>query len=136
MNEEQHITEAIHLYDGDNHIVGLKSLRVMICPDSGMWFAQGLEIDYAACGITIEETKSNFLEGLKLTIQKHLEIHGSITKLLKVSPQEVWDEYFKSDALHQKLTTLDLYESQSVESNRTESHIPFKNIAFLELNVA
>lgn len=136
MNSEEQGAQALHMSDGNNHIVGLKSLKVMLCKDSGMWFAQGLEIDYAACGNTIEETQENFLQGLKLTIQKHLEMHGSIEKMLKVSPQEVWDEYFKSDVIKQKLTTFDFYESQASEEQQIEKYVPFKDIAFLELNAA
>ena len=42
---------AIHAQDPDgNHIVGLKNIRVVIVPDDGSYFAQGIDLDYAAQG--------------------------------------------------------------------------------------
>jgi hypothetical protein len=81
---------AIHLSDEDSHLVGIGSLRVIICRDGSEWFAQGLEIDYAASGETVEHAKKNFQDGLKGTINLHLQVHGGIEKLLKMAPQRVW----------------------------------------------
>jgi predicted RNase H-like HicB family nuclease len=69
---------------GGEQQVGL-SLRVYIMQDEKFWFAQGLEIDYATQGNTIEEAKQNFSDGLAGTIDLHLQMHGSIAKLLKPS---------------------------------------------------
>lgn len=85
--------EAIHVQAGDDHVVGLKALRVLLCPDGAGWYAQGLEIDYAATGSTMEETKENFEAGLAKTIAENVRMHGSIQKMLKVAPQDVWSEY-------------------------------------------
>jgi predicted HicB family RNase H-like nuclease len=46
------------------------TLNVSIEKDGDGYFAQAIEIDYAGCGMTIEEAKKNFLEGLILTLQK------------------------------------------------------------------
>jgi hypothetical protein len=73
-------------------VVGIGNLRVIIMQDNGSYFAQGLEIDYAAQGETIEDVKKHFEDGLAATIDEHLKIFGTIQKLLVVAPQEVWNE--------------------------------------------
>ena len=49
--------------DRSTQIVGIGNLRVMIMKTSTYWYAQGLEIDYAAQGETIEEVKECFQMG-------------------------------------------------------------------------
>lgn len=88
--------EAVHLTDGDTHIVGIGDLRVIICKDGNGWFAQGLEIDYAAGGKTIAEVKKNFADGLEGTINLHLQMKGDIEHLLKPAPPEVWKELHRT----------------------------------------
>ena len=85
---------AIHLKakDGENHVVGIGNLRVVIVPDGPFWFAQGLEIDYAVQGNTIEDAKKQFEDGLESTIEEHLRQHGNIRMLLNVAPNQVWNE--------------------------------------------
>ena len=82
--------------DGSANVVGIGNLRVMITNDDGSWFAQALEIDYAAQGDTEEDVKQRFEKGLEATIDEHLQIHGTIEKLLQPAPQEVWVEMFKT----------------------------------------
>lgn len=131
--------EAIHLPNGDQHIVGIKALKVLLSNDCGMWFAQGLEIDYASAGETIEEAKVNFESGLKKTVTEHLKLHGSIDNLLKIAPQEVWDEYYGTQYTceRQKYSTIqfhDLCSDKELVSNKT--YFPFKEIAFIEQEAA
>lgn len=83
---------AIHGSDGDNHIVGIGNLRVIMCEEHGIWFAQGLEIDYAANGTSLGEVKSNFEHGLAATIRLHLQAFDSIEKLLVPAPADTWKE--------------------------------------------
>jgi len=83
---------ALHLSDENTHVVGIGNLRVIISKDGKAWFAQGLEIDYAASGKTIEKTKKNFQDGLTATVRLHLQVHGGIDKLLRIAPQEVWKQ--------------------------------------------
>jgi hypothetical protein len=92
---------AIHadLPDGEHQAVGIGKLRVFIVPDGKFWFAQGLEIDYATQGDTLEEAKQNFAQGLAGTIDLHLQVHGSIDELLK--PSDVLQEaYRKRSSIH------------------------------------
>jgi hypothetical protein len=86
---------AIHGTDGETHIVGIGNLRVIICPDEDGWFAQGLEIDYAASGATIDEAKKNFEIGLRGTIGLNIKMHSNIEHFLKVAPQQIWKELYK-----------------------------------------
>ena len=83
--------KAVHLADQDeaHHLVGLGNLRVVIVPDEDSWFAQGLEIDYAAQGQSVEEVQANFARGLRATINQHLQVYGNIKGLLKVAAPEI-----------------------------------------------
>jgi hypothetical protein len=132
-------TEVFHLEDGENALVGVKALRVMLCPDGPLWFAQGLEIDYAAAGETMESAKANFENGLALTIQEHLTLHGKLEKFLRIAPQEVWDEFINAppDTLKMELSAIAGYritDSNSPIENAgtTPSMFPFNAIVFFE----
>lgn len=93
-------TTAWHAEDGTHmhHVVGIGNLRVILVPDGDFWFAQGLEIDYAAQGKSKPDAKRKFENGLLSTIQQHLKIHGSIEKLLKIAPPAVWKEFLYDPA--------------------------------------
>lgn len=121
MNQE---TLVLHAQaQGNNHVVGIKTLHVWLTRDDSGCFAQGLEIDYAAAGQTIEEAKSNFEKGLSLTIEEHLKMHGTVAKLLKIAPQAVWDEYFSEAEAH--LQSYSALEAFNIEP------FPFESIEFL-----
>lgn len=92
------LTETLHISDGKHHVVAVKALQVLLSNDGDGWFAQGLQIDYAACGSTIDEAKKNFEEGLAQTIVEHVRMYGEIDRLLKVAPQEAWEEYLQAPA--------------------------------------
>ncbi len=84
----KHSAKAIHTTDlpgGGQQAVGIGNLRVFIVQDGKFWFAKGLEIDYATQGDTLDEAKDNFVVGLADTIDLHLQMHGSIEKLLQPS---------------------------------------------------
>jgi len=68
------------------------NLHVIVTNDDGGWFAQGLEIDYAAQGTSLDEVKKNFEDGLAATIQAHLTLHDNLDQFLKPAPQEIWQE--------------------------------------------
>jgi len=95
---------AIHAAhkDGEHHVVGIGNLRVIIIPDGKVFFAQGLEIDYAAQGDSVPDARKQFEEGLEATIQEHLRVHGNIDSLLKVAPNEAWNMLHKSEARPQR----------------------------------
>jgi hypothetical protein len=124
---------ALHVSDGETHLVALKSVRVLLTPDDDQWFAQGLEIDYASAGATIEEAKRNFEDGLSRTIREHLRMVGDIKKLLTPAPPEAWEEFLQAppNALRQSYSTVEAYEILSDE-NLGENVFPFDQLLFIE----
>jgi len=79
--------------DGTN-VVGIGNIRVVVTQDEDSWFAQGLEIDYAAQGKTLKDVRKQFEEGLSATVHEHLRVFGTINKLLRVAPPDVWRELY------------------------------------------
>jgi hypothetical protein len=91
--------ETMAQYDASDKAAmraAVKALHVLLCEEDGAWTAQGVEIDYAACGGSIEEATKNFGEGLALTIFQHLLIRGNLEKVLQFAPKEVLDEWQKT----------------------------------------
>lgn len=68
-------------------------MRVMVTHDDGSWFAQGIDLDYAAEGETFEDMKSRFESGLVATIQEHLNVYGALEQFIKPPPAEVLSEF-------------------------------------------
>jgi len=120
---------AIHGSDGDNHIVGIGNLRVIMCEEKGIWFAQGLEIDYASNGKSLSEVKKNFEHGLSSTIRLHLQAFDSIEKLLVPAPADTWkaltdikrDFRFSQVSIHE-------FDTDAKEL----LHLPYTGISYLE----
>jgi hypothetical protein len=111
--------------DGVHHVVGFGNIRVIIVPDGAAFFAQGLEIDYAAQGSTIAEVKKHFEIGLEATIQQHLKIYGSIKNLLQPAPAAVWQELVpEKTALHNSFWHISGHEIQ-------HSILPYEGINYL-----
>lgn len=84
---------ALHVTDGDHDHTAFGQLRVLITREGGVWFAQGLEIDYAASGTSLEDVKDRFSRGFCMTVQAHLEQFGTIDKLLKFAPSEALEPF-------------------------------------------
>jgi hypothetical protein len=89
---DQAAFDAFHDTTRDGNVVGVGNLRVLLRNADGYWFAQGLEIDYAAQGETIEDVQQRFEHGLECTIREHLKVFGTIERLLVPAPGEVWRE--------------------------------------------
>jgi hypothetical protein len=129
--------KAIHVQQDKVHLVGVEALRVLLVKDGDGWFAQGLEIDYAAAGSTVEEAKKNFETGLELTVHEHLRVHGTISRFLTVAPPDAWQEFFAlktSDAcLKQSFTTVQIHQLDSADEEIcAPQRLPFDRIAFIE----
>jgi hypothetical protein len=89
--------------DGSMHIVAIWSLKVVIVNDGPTtWFAQGLDIDYAAEGSSVEDAKKNFQNGLLATIHQHLKAYSNLSKMAKPAPTDVWQELYYGPLLGQK----------------------------------
>jgi hypothetical protein len=78
-------------------IVGVRNLRVLVTKAEGYWFAQGLEIDYAAEAPTLEALKTRFEEGLSLTIRENLKVYGDISRVLVPAPAPAWRDFYHAD---------------------------------------
>lgn len=94
------MTEAIHAIHKEtgSHWVGIGNLRVMLLQDGEHWFAQGLEIDYAAQGRTQQEAKNNFANGLRLTIREHLKKYRGIQSMLVPASADTWTDFLLAAA--------------------------------------
>jgi hypothetical protein len=69
-------------------------LRVMLVADGQFWFAQGMDVDYAAQGSTMEEARANFVHGLQLTAREHMRWRHNLDKLLEPAPRRAWREFY------------------------------------------
>ena len=122
---------AIHRLKGDSHIVGIGNLRVIICEDAGIWFAQGLEIDYAANGNSLKDVQSNFEHGLAATIDLHLRANDTIKTLLVPAPAKVWQELAGGSRK---------YEYTQISAHKLEApafqELPYGGICYLEQQAA
>jgi len=120
---------AIHLKDGNNHLVGIGNLKVVLVEEQGSWFAQGLEIDYAAEGQSIEGVKSSFEHGFCCTIHEHLRVYGKIDKFLKPAPTEVWKEL-----VFDECADLNKFTQVSVHTINADvvTYLPFTGIQYIQ----
>ena len=117
-------------HGGSEHVVGIGNLRVMITNDDGSWFAQGLEIDYAAEGGSLAEVKNNFERGLGLTVHEHLNLYGTIEKLLQTAPKDVWIELIEAAKMKK------VYSQITVHKKEVLAELPFQNIQYFERQTA
>lgn len=121
---------AAHMHNDDCHMVILNSLRVLIEQEDNYWFAQGLEIDYAASGNSLENVKSNFEKGLSGSIEEHLQMYGKLDNFLKVAPQDAWEPVLKNSS------QFSLTVKMLVPKQQAPKLFPFDNIAYLEPQAA
>jgi hypothetical protein len=110
------------LPDGEHQAVGIGNMRVFIVPDGKVWFAQGLEIDYATQGDSLEVAKENFSKGLAETIDLHLQMNGCIDALLQ--PSNVLQELSRAkNAIHN-------YSQVSIHDIGIQSQLDFGDFQF------
>lgn len=84
--------EVIHNHDDDSgDEVTCSRLNVVMKQDADFWYAQGVQIDYVAQGTSLEEAKTNFVEGLAETLLLHTQKFGSVEKVLKWAPVAAWE---------------------------------------------
>jgi hypothetical protein len=107
-------------------IVGIGNLRVVIVKDADLWFAQGLEIDYAVEAKTLPAVKKLFAKGLASTVCENLNQFGSIEKLLKPAPPEVWKEMVLGPFTPGKKSFL----HSQISFHEQLKALPFKGIDF------
>lgn len=127
-------TAAVQISNQSTHNVVLDSFRVIVVKDHDQWFAQSIDIDYAASGLTIEDAKQNFERGLELTIRFHIKKFGDISRLLnKPCPAaeirallgKDYKEAYHFSCAHQIKVDHDVLEK-----------LPYNNIVFFEKSAA
>ena len=118
-----------HLQQESQHLVTIGALRVLITEEGdGLWSAQGIEIDFSACGASLDDVQRRFENGLRGTIHANLEKFGNIERLLKWAPGE--DIAHLGDLA--KRYDLNLVTLHSIP----EFNLPFANIAYLQDKLA
>lgn len=123
------VASALHAHskDGSTHVVLIGNLRVVLLQEHGSWFAQGLEIDYAAQGDSIESVKKNFEDGFAATVDQHIRIYGGIEKLLVSAPPEVWQDVLHAECVRKSYSQITLHRDVQ------QKVLPFEGIDYLEL---
>ena len=116
-----------------NVVTGIGDLRVIVLNRDGFWFARGLDINYAAQGLTLHEVQRNFERGLEKTIDMHIQEFGNIDKLLSPPSPDVWKKLVHPSALrfhysqvstHQLSDRLkDLLRSEAISFIRPETAV-------------
>lgn len=130
--QESAVTAALHAHDGNDHLVAVSALRVMLLEDSSGWFAQGLEIDYAASGASVDEVKTNFENGFAATMREHLTMYGNIEKFLSPAGKEAWDEFYHPpiNTVQQSFSCVN-YCKLAVAKAFDGVQLPFDTLAFI-----
>lgn len=121
--------------DGEHHAVGIWNLDVVIVPDGRFWFAQGLQVDYAAQGNSVEDVKLQFQNGLRATIHHNLRMFGTIENILKVAPNEEWLKlWHTAKGQHKVYSQVSFHEL--VKDMGISEELPFKTINYTEVRSA
>ena len=79
---------------------GFLALQVVLAKDGDGWVAQGIELDYAACGSSTDNVRDRFERGLRATIHAHLDRFGDLDRLFTPTPSETWMRLIAAE--HQK----------------------------------
>ena len=120
----------VHAHVGDHHAVAV-SLRVLLVEDTSGWFAQGLDIDYAASGQSVDAVKKNFEDGFCATVHEHLVMHGNIERLLKPADQSAWKEFYAESATGLEFSCIQLHNTAHDDCGGPASNLPFSTIQFM-----
>lgn len=119
------MAHANHVQQETMHTVLIGALRVLVTrEDNDLWSVQGVEIDYAACGRSLEDAQKRFENGLLGTIRSNFERFVTIDRLLKWTPHE---EIARMSELANKydVTILTLHPIKDFK-------LPFANIAYIQ----
>jgi hypothetical protein len=69
---------------------GVSTLNVLVFHDDGSWFAQGLELDYAAEAKALDHLRTRFEDGLAATVLAHEVAFKGLTNLTQPAPDYFW----------------------------------------------
>lgn len=117
--------------DADKHAVGILNLDVAIVPDGRFWYAQALQIDYGVQGVSMEDAKTQFEDGLRSTIHHNLQMFGTIRALLKFVPGNVWMDLLQTaKSEHKTYSTISFHK---IMPDMPISDFPFETITYTEV---
>jgi hypothetical protein len=86
------------------HRIAIDGLRVWLFQEDDQWIAQGIDIDYAASGETVERAKEMFELGFCLTLVENIRRYGSIERFVsKRVPKEIEDGWQRALDQHRLL---------------------------------
>ena len=129
-------SRALHAKEGNKHVIAFDSLRVIIVQDSkDTWFAQAIDIDYAASGLSLEDVKHNFAKGLALTLAANLKRFGNIDRVMsnpKSIDIEVLKDYTNEDGLLNSITMEHVSTCELRGFDEFKEHMPYHSISFIE----
>lgn len=119
-------TKAIHARNCDHHAVHIAALRVLVCQEGDLWTAQGVEVDYVACGGSLEDVQARFERGLAATVAANLEKFDNIDRLMKFAPEAEW-----RDMENPTEFAVDMLTVHTVKGTPL-SRLPFNEIAYVQ----
>jgi hypothetical protein len=114
-------------------VVAVGDLRVVLFADSDQWIAQGLEIDYAAQGDSVDAAKAAFESGLAATLQENLRVFGKIAMVLRPAPSEVWQSVLLPGAVLTRHSQISLESPADATTAVSSSSLPFNGISYIQL---
>jgi hypothetical protein len=110
------------------HLVRFENLSVVLVPDGDNWYAQGIEIDYAAQGKDPSDAREQFEQGLARTVHLHLQVYGDLQRLLKVAPADLQNELlYVKGAMNERLSCVYQHELGHDPQLR---NLPFERIKY------
>lgn len=135
-NDTKSFAVQLERSDGSKTVC-IGNLHVLLTKDeNGTWLAQGLEIDYAIDGDSVDEVKKRFEQGLALTVKSHLRVYGDIKSLLRIAPQPIWDKFYAAvppDVQHhQTLLTVHALPKQVKAATQPQQRLPFDRIVYAQ----
>ena len=110
----------------DLALVGIFDLQVVIARDGEGWVAQGLEVDYAVGGDSVEDVQARFGQGLRATVQAHLERFGHLENFIVPAVRDAWSSLL-TGAQEWKYTHVSLHQLGITERDS----FPFRDIKFV-----
>ena len=123
---ERELTEVIHNHDDDSgDEVACSRLNVVLKRDDEFWYAQGVQIDYVAQGVNIEDVQAKFVEGLAETLLLHAQRFGSVEKVLRWAPESEW-----KDELHNEHYRVSFHAFDDNETRQLAELLPFSGVLY------
>jgi len=107
------------------------AIRVWLFEDGRHFIAQGLDVDYVACGESREQAEQHFAEGFLATVEAHFEEFGTLDHFIKPAPPEVFAQFSKTVRASRNRTRVDARPIPGVALQPIDAPL-LNNVAFVE----